>query len=78
MTTAYANQETTHQSAVDVCEWKELAVRESDGLTVWLLWSKATNRVRVEVADERFGMRFAFDVAGADALAAYNHPFAFA
>lgn len=78
MTTAYANQETTHQPAVDACEWKELAVRESDGLTVSLLWSKATDRVRVEVLDDRLGASFTFDVAGADALAAYNHPFAFA
>jgi hypothetical protein len=34
--------------------------------------------VRVAVVDERLDETFEFDIAGADALAAFNHPFAFA
>ena len=45
-------------------DWKELASRGTDGLAVSLLWSKATDRVRVTVADERFDEEFDLDVAG--------------
>lgn len=59
-------------------EWDELASRENDGLEVSLLWSKTVGCVKVAVADVRLDERFEFDVAGADALAAFYHPFAFA
>ena len=59
-------------------DWKELASRGSDGLAVSLLWSKATDRVRVTVADERFDEELDLDVPGAHALAAFQHPFAYA
>ncbi len=59
-------------------DWKELASRGTDGLAVSLLWSKATDRVRVTVADERFGDEFDLDIPGAHALAAFQHPFAYA
>ena len=59
-------------------DWKELASRGTDGLAVSLVWSKATNRVRVTVADERFDEAFDLDVPGAHALAAFYHPFAYA
>jgi hypothetical protein len=58
--------------------WNELAVRENEGLAVSLLWSKSADRVKVTVADARLEEQFEFDVAGADALAAFYHPFAFA
>ena len=58
--------------------WTELASRENEGLEISLLWSKRTNAVRVAVSDVRLDERFEFDVAGADALAAFEHPFAFA
>ena len=58
--------------------WTELAVRENEGLAVSLLWSRSAGRVRVAVADARLDEEFEFDVAGADALAAFYHPFAFA
>ena len=58
--------------------WTELASRENDGLEISLLWSKRTNAVKVAVSDARLDERFDFDVAGADALAAFYHPFAFA
>jgi hypothetical protein len=59
-------------------DWRELASRENDGLEVSLLWSKSEDRVRVAVVDGRLDEEFEFDVAGADAIAAFNHPFAFA
>ena len=63
-------------SAID--DWKELASRGADGLAVSLLWSKATDRVRVTVADDRVDEEFDLDVPGAHALAAFHHPFAYA
>ena len=59
-------------------DWRELATRENDGLTVSLLWSKATDRVAVVVVDTKLGREFELDVAGAEALAAFYHPFAYA
>jgi len=59
-------------------DWTELAGRQNEGLEVSLLWSKTEDRVKVAVADSRQNEHFEFDVAGADALAAFNHPFAYA
>jgi hypothetical protein len=59
-------------------DWRELASRESDGLEVSLFWSKTADRVKVTVADSRLQQEFELDVAGADALAAFHHPFAYA
>ena len=59
-------------------DWRELASRESDGLAVSLLWNAATDQVKVTVADSRLDHDFELHVAGADALAAFYHPFAFA
>ena len=59
-------------------DWAELAIRESDGLAVSLRWSPSTERVGVTVADARLDEDFEFDVAGAQALAAFYHPFAYA
>jgi hypothetical protein len=58
--------------------WRELAVRENDGLDVSLLWSKATDRVRVVVVDQMFKEELQVDVPAACALDAYYHPFAYA
>ena len=58
--------------------WIDLAERESDGLEVTLLWSRTSGRVKVSVRDSRLGHDFELAVAGADALAAFHHPFAFA
>jgi hypothetical protein len=60
-----------------VNDWKELASRGTDGLAVSLFWSKATDRVRVTVDDEKFD-QFDLDVPSAHALAAFYHPFAYA
>jgi hypothetical protein len=58
--------------------WSELAVRENDGLAVSLLWSRATGRVKVAVVDAHLDEQFEFHVPGADALAAFHHPFEYA
>jgi hypothetical protein len=58
--------------------WSELAVRENDGLAVSLLWSRATDCVKVAVVDSHLDAQFEFHVPGADALAAFHHPFAYA
>lgn len=58
--------------------WTELATRQSDGLRVSLLWSRQDDRVKVEVTDARLDRTFEIRVAGADALAAFHHPFAHA
>ena len=59
-------------------DWRELAQREGDGIEVRLLWSRSADRVKVTVADAKFDEEFELVVAGADALAAFNHPFAYA
>ncbi len=58
--------------------WTDLADRESDGLEVTLLWNEATGRVKIAVSDSRVDESFELQVAGADALAAFHHPFAYA
>jgi hypothetical protein len=59
-------------------DWRELAIREGDGIEIRLFWSASADRVKVAVADSRLGEAFEFDVAGAHALAAFYHPFAYA
>ena len=44
--------------------WSELAVRESDGLAVSLLWSRATGRVKVAVVDAHLDEQFEIHVRG--------------
>ena len=58
--------------------WKELAGRENEGLEVFLLWNKSADRLKLVVADARLDEEFEFEVAGAQALAAFYHPFAYA
>ena len=57
---------------------RELACRENEGLRVVLLWHPGADEVTVSVADSRTGQRFEFAVAGARALHAFHHPFAYA
>jgi len=59
-------------------DWKELAVRESDGVEVSLLWSRTADRVRIVVIGLGLDSALDFDVAGEDALAAFHHPYAYA
>jgi hypothetical protein len=57
---------------------RELACRESAGIHVRLVWQSLRNRVSVHVSDARTEDTFAFEVAPADALDAFHHPFAYA
>jgi hypothetical protein len=57
---------------------RELNHRVNDGIEVRLLWNSDTNGVSVSVAESRHDMSFAFDVAAADALDAFHHPYAYA
>ncbi len=59
-------------------DWKELASRERDGLVVSLFWSRTADRVTLAVADRNLGEDFHINVAGAHALDAFYHPFAYA
>jgi hypothetical protein len=59
-------------------DWKELASRERDGLVVSLFWSRTADRVTLAVADQNLDEEFQINVAGAHALDAFYHPFAYA
>ena len=78
ITAAPASRELASREIDGTNDWTELSSRENEGLEVSLRWSKSTNRVKVAVADSRQNEQFEFDVAGADALAAFHHPFAYA
>ena len=56
----------------------ELAYRASDGVEVWLLWTKATDRLFVLVVDSRVDDKFELDVSSDEALDAFHHPYAYA
>ncbi len=56
---------------------RELDRRTNDGIDVRLLWNPRTDRVSVLVEDERTRASFELEVAAADALAAFRHPFAY-
>jgi hypothetical protein len=57
---------------------RELAVRESDGIHVLLLWHPDDDALTVSVEDARVGARFSLAVAPDRALDAFYHPFAYA
>ena len=57
---------------------RELDHRSSDDIEVTLLWSARTNRVFVSVLERRSEALFEFEVAPAQALEAFQHPYAYA
>jgi hypothetical protein len=57
---------------------RELAVRDSDGIRVLLLWHPRANALTVSVEDGRLGDGFQLAVAPELALDAFYHPFAYA
>jgi hypothetical protein len=57
---------------------RELDRRTNDGIEVRLLWNSLTNQVSIAVADVRNRESFELRVAGADALGAFHHPYAYA
>jgi hypothetical protein len=56
---------------------RELDHRESDGVSVTLLWYEDSNRVTIHVVDSGTGEEFDLEVAGRDALDAFRHPYAY-
>jgi hypothetical protein len=76
MTTRRNEEET--MSVKGSANWIELAKRASNGLEVVLLWDRTSNRVKVAVSDKRVCHHLDFEVARADALSAFYHPFAYA
>jgi hypothetical protein len=71
------SQEETMSTAAPA-GWVELAKRAANGLEVVLLWNRSSDRVKVAVSDERLCHHLDFEVARADALRAFYHPFAYA
>lgn len=63
----------THEGVI-----RELDHRSQNGIDVWLLWDSATNRVAIAVEDEHSGESLCFEVGGAEALAAFHHPYVYA
>jgi hypothetical protein len=56
-------------------DWRELAIREADGLIVALLWSDEAQRVEVVVTDTWLHRQIELTVACDRALDAFRHPF---
>jgi hypothetical protein len=56
----------------------ELAHRSTDGIEVSLFWTKPSNRVTIELVDNRIEERLEFEVANDNALDAFHHPYAYA
>ena len=65
-------------TATAFTERRELAHRINDGIEVTLFWSKPSSRVTIAVLDTRSDEAFEFEVDGSAALAAFNHPYAYA
>jgi phosphotransferase system HPr-like phosphotransfer protein len=57
---------------------RELAHRSTNGIEVTLLWTESTNTVAIAVLDTHSGEELEFEVDGARALDAFNHPYAYA
>ncbi|HEY1590749.1 MAG TPA: hypothetical protein VGF81_03085 [Solirubrobacteraceae bacterium] len=57
---------------------RELDHRTTDGIEVKLLWSAESDRIWIDVQDNRAGRSFELEVDPGDALEAFRHPFAFA
>jgi hypothetical protein len=64
------------ESALTSREWRELASRSSDGISVDLYWLPDEDEVRVHVSDERTGDEFVLEPPKQSALAAFYHPYA--
>jgi hypothetical protein len=58
--------------------WVELAKRTASGLEVALLWNRSSDRVKIAVSDGRVCHHLDFEVARAEALSSFSHPFAYA
>jgi hypothetical protein len=59
-------------------ETEELAHRESGGIRVSLLWSRADDTLSVRVRDDLNEADFELSVGNASPLDVFHHPFAYA
>lgn len=57
---------------------EELAVRDSGGLVVSLLWRRRDDALTVVVSDVRLGEAFEVPVGSAKPLDVFYHPYAYA
>ena len=57
---------------------KELAYRESNGISVTLFWHSGTNRVSVVVHDWQHGDWFELRARAENAMDVFEHPYAYA
>ena len=58
--------------------WRELARRTGNGVEVALLWNQARGCVKVAVSDARLCHHVDLELTDADALRAFEQPFAHA
>jgi hypothetical protein len=58
--------------------FEELDYRESDGIEVSLLWSRATNDLSVLVVDTKTDELLELRIRPHEAMDAFHHPFAYA
>lgn len=58
--------------------YKELAHRANDGVDVGLFWHTDGDRLVLVVDDARSGDLFELEVSAAEALDAFEHPYAYA
>ena len=56
----------------------ELDQRQSNGITVTLLWNRATDEVAVHVFDAGADEQFELTCAAHEALSVFHHPYAYA
>ena len=56
----------------------ELDQRQSNGITVTLLWNRVTDEVAVHVFDERVDEEFELSCVADEALNVFRHPYAYA
>jgi hypothetical protein len=57
---------------------RELAQRESDGISVTLLWDSESDRLTVSVDDRRTGESFELHAQPQSAMDVFRHPYAYA
>jgi hypothetical protein len=58
-------------------QFEELAVRESDGIRVSLLWRRGDENLKVAVTDLFADMEFELEVGSAPPLDVFYHPYAY-
>jgi hypothetical protein len=58
--------------------YRELAYRANDGVKVGLYWSSEDDRLLLVVDDTRSGDLFQLQISAAEAMDAFEHPYAYA